>query len=132
MAIDHVSLGVRDLATAAGFYDAALRPLGYARLVERAGSIGYGRRFPELWIHARPGMAAVATDTGCHLALRAASPEVVSAFHAGALKGGGSDDGAPGERAYSRVRVFAAFVRDPDGNRLEAMTILGELPAAQS
>ena len=55
----------------------------------------------------------------------------MSAFHAAAMAHGGSDDGAPGERSYSRVRVFAAFVRDPDGNRLEAMTILGELPAAQ-
>ena len=131
MAIDHVSLGVGDLAAAAGFYDATLAPLGYVRLVDRAAGIGYGKRFPELWIHARPGMAAVAADTGSHLALRAASPEAVSAFHAAAMAHGGCDDGAPGERSYSRVRVFAAFVRDPDGNRLEAMTILGELPAAQ-
>ena len=123
--IDHVSIAVADLARAARFYDAVLAPLGYARLRERPATIGFGKAYPELWLNLRPGMAPVAADTGAHLCLRAKSAEAVAAFHAAALAHGGRCDGAPGPRpSYGdgSGRYYAAFARDPDGNRIEVVT----------
>ncbi|MGE5513356.1 MAG: VOC family protein [Bacteroidota bacterium] len=120
--IDHVSIGVSDLGRSARFYEAALAPLGLTKLVERERSIGFGKRYPELWLHHRPHMTAVAEDTGCHVCLRARTEEAVRAFHAAALAHDGRDDGAPGPRKAELTPYFAAFIRDPDGNRIEAAT----------
>lgn len=118
--IDHVSIGVRDLAASGRFYRAVLAPLGLDLLVERDTMLGFGKRYPELWLNVRPAMPAVAADTGVHICLRARTIEAVRAFHAAALATGGADDGAPGTRKAAMTDYFAAFVRDPDGNRLEA------------
>lgn len=120
--IDHVSLAVADLARAATFYDAVLQPLGLQRLVERAGTIGFGKRYPEVWLNLRPGTASTLADTGAHIALRAPDEAAVRAFHAAALAAGGRDDGAPGPRRAAMTPYFGAFVRDLDGNKLEAVT----------
>src|SRR3546814_2275679 len=69
--IDHVSIAVRDLARATGFYEAVLAPLGLARLVTRERSVGFGKRYPELWMNLRESMAAIGADTGAHVCLRA-------------------------------------------------------------
>jgi catechol 2,3-dioxygenase-like lactoylglutathione lyase family enzyme len=120
--IDHVSLGVSDLEISGAFYDAVLDSLGMTRLVTRATSIGYGKRYPEVWLNLRRGMPRVGEATGVHLCLRARSEHAVRAFHAAALAHGGTDDGAPGQRVASMSAYFGAFVRDPDGNKLEAAT----------
>ena len=126
MAIDHVSLAVRDLEKSAAFYQAVLAPLGHAKLVTRERTIGFGKTHAEIWINLRENMAALPADVGAHVALRARSAEAVQAFHAAALTHGGADDGAPGHRPYGAGPniYYAAFVRDPDGNRLEAVTFL--------
>jgi catechol 2,3-dioxygenase-like lactoylglutathione lyase family enzyme len=124
--IDHVSVGVRDLDRAARFYEAALMPLGLARLVTRPATIGFGKSYPEFWINLRADMTEVAADSGVHICLRAKSTADVDAFHAAALQAGGFSDGAPGLRPHDRVRYYAAFIRDPDGNRIEAVTFPGE------
>ena len=67
-------------------------------------------------------MAPVAPESGVHICLRAKSTGEVDAFHAAALNAGGRSDGAPGLRPHDRVRYYAAFVIDPDGNRIEAVT----------
>ena len=69
-------------------------------------------------------MAKVAADSGVHFCLRAPSAEAVDAFHAAALAGGGSSDGAPGLRPEYHDNYYAAFIRDPDGNRIEAVTFV--------
>ena len=124
--IDHISIGVSDLERSARFYEAALAPLGLARVVTRPATIGFGKVYPEFWINSRPGMAPVASDTGCHICLRVKSPREVDAFHRAALDAGGESDGAPGLRPHDRVRYYAAFIRDPDGNRIEAVTFPAE------
>ena len=124
--IDHVSVGVGDLERSARFYEAALVPLGLSRLVTRPATIGFGKAYPEFWINLRAGMAQVAPDTGVHICLRAKSTGEVDAFHAAALKAGGRSDGAPGLRPHDRVRYYAAFVVDPDGNRIEVVTFPAE------
>ena len=124
--IDHVSVGVSDLERSARFYEATLTPLGLSRLVTRPATVGFGKSYPEFWINLRAGMAQVVPDSGVHVCLRAKSPGEVDAFHAAALKAGGRCDGAPGLRPHDRVRYYAAFVIDPDGNRIEAVTFPAE------
>ena len=121
--IDHVSIGVRDLERAAAFYETALAPLGYAKLRVKAATIGYGKDYPEFWINARP-QRELAADSGLHICLRAASTQAVDAFHAAALRVGGRSEGAPGVRPEYSERYYAAFICDPDGNKIEAVTFL--------
>jgi catechol 2,3-dioxygenase-like lactoylglutathione lyase family enzyme len=123
--IDHVSIGVRNLARAAAFYDAVLAPLGFAKLRARPTRVGYGKAYPEFWINARPDRALDA-DPGLHICLRAPTTEAVEAFHAAAIKAGGASDGAPGLRPEYNDHYYAAFVIDPDGNRIEAVTFLSK------
>jgi catechol 2,3-dioxygenase-like lactoylglutathione lyase family enzyme len=120
--IDHVSVGVRDLERAARFYAQALAPLGLLRLVTRPATIGFGKNYPEFWVNLRADMAPVLHESGAHICLRAKSTGEVDAFHAAALDAGGRSDGAPGLRPHDRVRYYAAFIVDPDGNRIEAVT----------
>src|ERR1700744_1356890 len=120
--IDHVSVGVADLDRAARFYEAALAALGLSRVVTRPKTIGFGKAYPEFWINLRQGMANVPPESGPHICLRAKTVAEVDAFHAAALNAGGSSEIAPGLRPHDRVKYYAAFVRDPDGNRIEAVT----------
>jgi catechol 2,3-dioxygenase-like lactoylglutathione lyase family enzyme len=124
--IDHVSVAVRDLGAAARFYAAVLGTLGYVRLERRPATVGFGKRYPEFWINARPAGAPAAADSGTHVALRAADTAAVDAFHAAALAAGGASDGPPGLRPQHGEGYYAAFVRDPDGNRIEAVTFVGK------
>ncbi|AUC97730.1 lyase [Bradyrhizobium sp. SK17] len=124
--IDHVSVGVRDLDRAARFYEPALAALGLARLVTRPATIGFGKAYPEFWINLRVSMTPVPHESGTHICLRAKTTAEVVAFHAAALASGGRSDGAPGLRPHDRVRYYAAFVLDPDGNRIEAVTFPSE------
>ena len=120
--IDHVSIAVSDLARSAAFYDAVLAPLGFTRLAERERTIGFGKKYPEFWLNLRPGMEPVPEGTGIHICLRASSRDAIDAFHAAALKLGGRDDGAPGDRQAQMTTYYGAFIRDPDGNKIEAVT----------
>jgi catechol 2,3-dioxygenase-like lactoylglutathione lyase family enzyme len=120
--IDHVSVGVSNLERAAVFYELTLAPLGLSRLVTRPATIGFGKNYPEFWINLRADMAPVEPGSGVHICLRAKSAGEVDAFHAAALNAGGRSDGVPGLRPHDRVRYYTAFVRDPDGNRIEAVT----------
>ncbi|MGK2348136.1 VOC family protein [Actinomyces sp. W5033] len=130
--IDHISLPVTVPAVSTDFYTQALAPLGYTVVMElgpvRAlGAAGEsGQAAPELWLvrEQRP--------TTIHLALAAASPEQVDAFHAAALAAGGRDNGGPGERAHYHPGYYAAFVLDPDGHNIEAVCHngpVGQVPA---
>jgi catechol 2,3-dioxygenase-like lactoylglutathione lyase family enzyme len=123
--IDHISIAVRDLAKGERFYSAALAPLGFSKLKEWPGAaIGFGKKYPEFWINKREAMGRVADDSGVHICLRAADVASVDAFHAAALKAGGASDGEPALRPHYHKAYYAAFVRDPDGNRIEAVTFL--------
>jgi catechol 2,3-dioxygenase-like lactoylglutathione lyase family enzyme len=123
--IDHISIAVRDLAKGEQFYAAALGPLGLAKLREWPNAaIGFGKKYPEFWINRRGAMDRIADDSGVHICLRAPDTAAVDAFYAAALRAGGSSDGEPGLRPHYYQGYYAAFVRDPDGNRIEAVTFL--------
>jgi catechol 2,3-dioxygenase-like lactoylglutathione lyase family enzyme len=121
--IDHVSIGVRDLLASSRFYELVLTPLGYTRLVDTAARVAFGLKYPEFWLNSRPLMAPTAPDTGAHVCLRARTSAAIDAFHRLAVANGGSDDGPPGLRQATLVTYYAAFIRDLDGNRVEAMTV---------
>jgi len=120
--IDHVSVAVRDLAKAARFYGAVLGAIGYRELAARPHTVGFGKTYPEFWINLRAGMAPLPGDCGSHVGLRVRTRELVDAFHAAALAAGGTSDGAPGLRPQYGEGYYAAFIHDPDGNRIEAVT----------
>ena len=119
--IDHVSLAVADLARSAAFYARVLEPLGLTRLVEREGTVGFGKTYPEFWLNARDGLSPQPETTGTHVALRAKSEDAVRAFHAAALAAGGKDAGRPGARQGAMTTYYGAFILDPDGNKIEAV-----------
>jgi catechol 2,3-dioxygenase-like lactoylglutathione lyase family enzyme len=128
--LDHLSLGVRDLARARAFYDAALAPLGYRRGWDVEDASGYGSPEPhplgeqalQFWIGHEPAGAAL----NGHVCFCARNRAAVDAFYKSALAAGARDNGAPGVRPHYHAHYYAAFVVDPDGHRLEAVCHLPE------
>lgn len=124
--IDHVSLAVSDLPRAVAFYEAIFAALGMARVVTRPAMVGFGKSYPEVWINLRPDLTPLAPGGGAHLCLRARTTDEVDAFHAAAVAAGGVSESAPSLRPHDRVRYYAAFIADADGNRIEAVTFPAE------
>mgnify|MGYP003395017891 CR=1 FL=1 len=126
MSIDHVSVGVKDIKRAKAFYDAALAPLGMAPVmpVEIGGNlvgVGYGvPGKPSFWIQFPINGQAASMGNGVHIAFRADSRQAVDAFFLAAMERGGIEDGRPGLRTEYHPDYYGAFVRDPDGNKIEA------------
>jgi len=118
--INHVSVGVRDLARTKRFYDAALAPLGYKCLSEGPASLGYGSAAVAFWISVADRPVPADTSSGLHFCFTAPTRKSVDAFYAAALSAGGRDNGKPGVRADYDPTYYAAFVVDPDGYRVEA------------
>jgi catechol 2,3-dioxygenase-like lactoylglutathione lyase family enzyme len=117
--IDHIGFEVTDLKRSGRFYDAVLYALGARRMVSSEHAVAYGVNSPQVWIVVRgrrPG------PSYGHLALRASGKAAVDAAHAAGLAHGGTDDGAPGMRPQYGERYYAAYLRDPDGLRLEVVT----------
>ena len=118
--INHISIGVRDIGRAKGFYDAALKPLGYKCLSSGDSSLGYGKDAVVLWISSAEARVQADERSGLHVCFSAPTRKSVDQFHKGALGAGGRDNGKPGLRADYGPNYYAAFVVDPDGYRLEA------------
>ena len=121
--LDHITFGIRDFARSTAFYDRALAPLGVRRLfdvpAEQSGGVqvtGYGDDRPWFWL-----AEDRATSGLLHVAFQADNKAAVDAFHAAALQGGGTDNGAPGLRPHYHASYYAAFVLDPDGHNIEAV-----------
>lgn len=123
--LSHVSLGTNDYPAAKAFYDAVLQTLQIPCLMHFDGGAGYGRRFPEFWIQAPHDGRAASVGNGVHICFLANSIDEVRAFHAKAIELGGKDDGAPGFRKEYAENYYAAFVRDLDGHKIEAMLMVG-------
>jgi catechol 2,3-dioxygenase-like lactoylglutathione lyase family enzyme len=118
----HVTFGSNDLARSRRFYDAVMKVLGHKLLFEGPQVFCYGEATgPKLFIlppfdgkEARPG-------NGAHAAFKVESRAQVDAFHAAALAHGGSDEGKPGLRPHYHPNYYGAYVRDPDGNKIQAV-----------
>lgn len=120
--LDHLSIGVSDLARTRAFYDGALTPLGYACLYSDNSALGYGDKSAIFWTLLAKRPIADDPDSGLHFCFMAPSRASVEAFYAAALALGGRDNGKPGLREAYGPDYYAAFVHDPDGYRLEAYT----------
>jgi catechol 2,3-dioxygenase-like lactoylglutathione lyase family enzyme len=118
--LNHVSIGVRDLARTKRFYDAAFAPLGYKCLSNGASSLGYGRDAVAFWISPTDKPVLADAASGLHFCFEAPNRKAVDAFYAAAVKAGGKDNGKPGVRKDYSPDYYATFVVDPDGYRLEA------------
>jgi catechol 2,3-dioxygenase-like lactoylglutathione lyase family enzyme len=128
--LEHVSLGVSDLARSRRFYDAALRPLGLVRTVNFEGrGSDYGAAPGSLGVEFTiTAEAGVGPSSGMHVCFRARDREAVRDFHRAALVNGGRDDGAPGLRPRYHASYYGAFALDPDGHRIEAVCHAPEAP----
>jgi catechol 2,3-dioxygenase-like lactoylglutathione lyase family enzyme len=129
MSIDHVSIGVTNMRRSKAFYDAVLAPLNMAPVypVEINGQlvgVGYGDdpEKPKFWIQLPINGQPASQGNGFHLAFTAPSRAAVDAFYLAALEQGGAEDGAPGLRTEYHPSYYAAFVRDPDGAKIEAVS----------
>ncbi len=117
-------MGSNDIARSRAFYDPVLATLGLSLQAAYKSAFAYARAkstYP--WIYVmRPFDRLPATwGNGTHLALMADSEAAMRAFHETALANGGRDEGAPGLRAHYAPDYYAAYVRDPDGNKLQAV-----------
>jgi catechol 2,3-dioxygenase-like lactoylglutathione lyase family enzyme len=127
--ISHVSIGVSDVQKAGDFYDKILAPLGTQRIMVFDEAIAYGAEFPEFWIQAPINEQPASAGNGVHICLDAPSQAAVDQFHALGVDAGAIDDGKPGLRPEYMAEYYAAFLKDPDGNKIEAL-FLPTPPAA--
>jgi catechol 2,3-dioxygenase-like lactoylglutathione lyase family enzyme len=121
--LDHVGFQCADLAASAAFYDAVLAPLGFRRLMDFGEAIGYGADKPDFWISR--------FDSGngfreSHIAFQATDSAAVDAFFAAAVAGGAEVLHEPRLHPEYHENYYGAFVRDPDGNNVEAVTHRGK------
>ncbi|PZM09192.1 VOC family protein [Rhizobium tubonense] len=123
---DHMSIGVKELARARSFYDAALGALGYERLTSFGNMMGYGSERARFWVGEVEKPVPPDRQSGLHFCFVAPNQASVDAFYAAGLANGGEDNGAPGIRPEYGQFYYAAFIIDPDGYRLEAFFHVGE------
>lgn len=120
--IDHLSVGVPDIEKACAFYDAVLETLNITRLATSEAFAAYGQGAVQFLAVKPENGAPSAAGNGTHVCFVAPSQSAVDGFHAAALRNDGTCEGAPGPRPdYPASNVYAAFVRDPFGNKLEAI-----------
>ena len=122
--LSHVTVGTNDIARSRAFYDPVMASLGLKLVDEGDDYAGYARGPEELpWFWVLPAFdgAPASHGNGTHFAFLAASRAAVDEFHRAALAAGGSDEGAPGLRPQYSENYYGAYVRDPDGNKLQAV-----------
>ncbi|MEL7330850.1 MAG: VOC family protein [Cyanobacteria bacterium J06560_2] len=125
---DHLSIGVTDLDKSLTFYDAALKPLGINPMFamrDRGIAAYVGADQVSFWLYSKDanqqGLGVFPSPPRFHLAFRAADRAAVDAFYAAAIEKGGTDEGPPGIRAHYHPNYYAAYVRDPNGYKIEAV-----------
>lgn len=120
----HMTVGTSDIEKSIVFYDAALAPLGiprYFRDEEAAGYSAAADRAPSFWVVPPFDGKPMTTGNGVHVAFEAETRAAVDAFYEAAMANGGTDEGTPGLRPQYHADYYGAYVRDPDGNKLQAV-----------
>ena len=116
--LDHISIQTRDTAASAAFYDAVLAPLGGHRILDFGEVIGYGTEAPDFWI----GPVTTGGEAReAHIAFAAPDRAAVQAFFDAAVADGAEVLHTPRLWPEYHEHYFGAFVRDPDGNNVEAV-----------
>ncbi len=124
----HVSVGTNDFAKARAFYIAVMETIGANVIMDlefgqNVGAIAFGKQHPEFWVQSPHDQAAATAGNGVHVAFQASSKEMVHAFWDKALEMGATPDGEPGPRPHYSESYYGCFVRDLDGNKIEAVHI---------
>lgn len=122
--LHHVSLGTTDLDRARAFYDPVMRELGLRQSFSSDDAVGYGAGLTVFSLNLPADGGRASAGNGVHVAFEVEHRAAVDAFFRIALAQGGTDDGAPGLRPEYDANYYAAFVRDPDGNKIEAVTFV--------
>ena len=122
--IDHLSIQVADLDRSAAFYDAVLAPLGGGRIMEFEGRIGYGVTYPTFWVGVEETHGDVRQEA--HIAFQAPDRAAVVAFRDAAVTQGMEVLHEPRVWPEYHATYYGAFVRDPDGNNVEAVCSASE------
>ena len=118
----HITLGTDDIERARSFYEPVMTTLGVTQPFALPGSLVFGEMVgPKLFVRAPFDGGAASVGNGTHAAFLAPDRAAVDAFHAVALAHGGTDEGAPGLRPQYHANYYGAYVRDPDGNKLQAV-----------
>ena len=115
--------GTRDIKRAIAFYDAVTAELGGARVIDRHGMAGYRGAEGGIFIIGTPREGEACVGNGSQVMWAAPSRAAVDAAHARALEMGGSCEGAPGPRGAAENNMYAAYFRDPDGNKIMVMRL---------
>ena len=122
--LHHVSLGTADLERARAFYDPVMRELGLHLTLEVDDAIGYGAGITVFSLNLPADGDSATLGNGVHVAFEVERRAAVDAFFRVAIANGGAGDGDPGLRPEYDDNYYAAFVRDPDGNKIEAVTFM--------
>lgn len=118
----HVTLGTNDSVRAETFYDAVMTVLGHPVMFKASGVLAYGTPAGEkLFILTPFDRMDALPGNGVHAAFKVEKRATVDAFHAAALASGGTDEGAPGLRPQYHPNYYGAYVRDPDGDKIQAV-----------
>ena len=123
-AISHITLGTNDVQRAVRFYDPVLGSIGFSRAPKPGDKPPMYARdgaMPFVYLYPPFDGAPATVGNGSHIAFTARTRSAVDEFHAMALAFGGQDEGAPGLRTHYGEHYYAAYVRDPDGNKLQAV-----------
>ena len=125
-ALSHITLGTNDTERAAQFYDATLKPLGFERAPKPPGKppmYSKNGEMPHIYLFPPHDGRPATWGNGTHVAFLAQSRAAVDAFFQAAMEQGGADEGGPGLRPKYGASYYAAYVRDPDGNKLQAVCL---------
>jgi catechol 2,3-dioxygenase-like lactoylglutathione lyase family enzyme len=118
----HVTLGTNNWVRAKPFWIAVMDALGHPTLFEREDGMAFGEAIgPKTFVGPTFNRAPATNGNGTHIAYLVRDRAAVDAFHAAALANGGSNEGAPGLRPHYHPNYYGAYVRDPDGNKLQAV-----------
>jgi catechol 2,3-dioxygenase-like lactoylglutathione lyase family enzyme len=120
--LHHLSLGTNNIKRAKAFYDPLISLIGFRLLKSSETAAHYGASDIVFSLETPVDGSAASSGNGVHIAFQAPDRETVRQFHTAALANGGADEGSPGIRPNYNANYYAVFVRDPDGNKIEAVT----------
>jgi len=119
----HTTVGTNDMPRSVAFYDKVMAALDHGALFKLDNVVAYGDDMtgPKLFVLFPFDQGKAVPGNGMHIAFLAPNRAAVDAFHAAALEMGGTSEGAPGPRPHYHPNYYAAYVRDPDGNKIQAV-----------